>query len=190
MLQIDDTIISLDLFDQCFCCDLKACKGICCVEGEEGAPVELDEIAQIEEILPLIWDQLTPDAQQVINEQGVAYIDREGDMAVSIVNGAECVFATKGEDGIWSCQIEQLYNTGKTTFRKPISCHLYPIRTKKFPTFQAVNYHKWHICKDAVVDGRKKKLLLYQYLKEPLIRKFGEQWYDQLVVAAEHIAKQ
>jgi len=188
MLQIEDTIISLDLFDQCFCCNLEACKGICCVEGEEGAPVELDEIAEIEDILPQLWDKLSDTARAVIDEQGVAYIDREGDMAVSIVNGAECVFATKGENGIWSCLIENLYNEGKTTFRKPISCHLYPIRTKQFSTFKAVNYHKWQVCKDAVTLGEKDHLLLYQYLKEPLIRKFGQDWYDQLSVAAEHIS--
>jgi hypothetical protein len=188
MLQIEDTIISLDLFDQCFCCNLEACKGICCVEGEEGAPVELDEIAEIEDILPQLWDKLSDAARAVIDKQGVAYIDREGEMAVSIVNGAECVFATKGENGIWSCLIENLYNEGKTTFRKPISCHLYPIRTKQFPTFKAVNYHKWHVCKDAVKLGEKNHLFLYQYLKEPLIRKFGQDWYDQLSVAAEHIS--
>jgi hypothetical protein len=189
MLQIEDTIISLDLFDQSFCCDLKACKGICCVEGDEGAPVELDEIAMIEEILPQLWDKLSDNARKIIDNQGIAYIDREGEMAISIVNGAECVFAVKGENAIWSCLIEKLYFEGKITFRKPISCHLYPIRTKQFSTFKAVNYHKWQICKDAVLDGEKKHLLLYQYLKEPLIRKFGQDWYNQLSVAAEHISQ-
>lgn len=188
MLQIEDSIISLDVLDKCFCCNLEACKGICCVEGEEGAPVEPDEIEQIEEILPLLWDKLTKNAQLVIDKQGVAYIDREGDLAVSIVNGAECVFATKGADGIWSCLIEQLYNEGKTAFKKPLSCHLYPIRVKKFTDFTAVNYHQWPVCKDAITDGNAKHLLLYQFLKEPLIRKFGEQWYEQLSLAAKHIS--
>lgn len=187
MLQIDDTIISLDLLDKCFCCDLNACKGICCVEGEEGAPLEMDEVADIEEILPLLWKQLSPEARAVINKQGVAYIDREGDLAVSIVNGAECVFAAKGADGIWSCLIEQLYNEGKSAFRKPISCHLYPVRTKKFATFTAVNYHKWPVCQPAIIGGETQSLLLYQFLKEPLIRKFGAEWYKQLAIAAEHI---
>lgn len=189
MLQIEDTIISLDLFDQCFSCNLTACKGICCVEGEEGAPVELDEIADIEEILPQLWEKLSDSARKIIDKQGVAYVDREGDMAISIINGAECVFACKGDDGIWSCLIEKLYFEGKSKFRKPISCHLYPIRTKQFSNFKAVNYHKWNICKDAILEGEKKHLLLYQYLKEPLIRKFGKDWYDQLLVAAQHITQ-
>jgi hypothetical protein len=189
MLQIDDTIVSLDLLDQYFCCNLSACKGICCVEGDEGAPLDSEEIASIEAVLPLLWDKLSGDAQTVIKQQGVAYIDREGDLAVSTVHGAECVFADKGEDGIWSCLIEQLYNEGKTTFKKPVSCHLYPIRTKQLSLCHAVNYHKWHVCKDAVIAGKKQQLFVYQYLKEPIIRKFGAEWYAQLESAAALMAK-
>lgn len=137
--------------------------------------------------MPLLWNKLTASAQSVIDKQGVAYIDRDGDLAISIVNGAECVFATKGEDGIWSCRIEQLFNEGKISFRKPISCHLYPVRTKKFADFTAVNYHTWPVCKDAVSDGNAKNLLLYKFLKEPLIRKFGTEWYNQLSLAAHQM---
>jgi hypothetical protein len=189
MLQIDDTIVSLDLLDQCFSCDLTACKGICCVEGDEGAPVEAEEIAAIEEVLPLLWNDLSSETQSIINRQGVAYIDREGDLAVSTVNGAECVFAVKGEDGIWSCRLEKLYNEGKSTFRKPVSCHLYPVRVKRLSTCIAVNYHRWYVCKDAVTAGNKSRLFVYKYLKEPLIRKFGQEWYDQLEAAAAYVAK-
>jgi hypothetical protein len=187
MLQIDDTIISLDLLDKHFCCNLVACKGICCIEGEEGAPVEMEEIAQIEELLPLLKNRLSTEAQNVITQQGVAYIDREGDLAVSIVNGAECVFATKNANGVWSCLIEQLYNEGKTTFKKPVSCHLYPVRTKKFKDFTAVNYHQWPVCKAAICEGELKSVSLYRFLKEPLIRKFGNEWYQQVEIAAEKI---
>ncbi len=185
MIQIDDAIVALDIIEENFICDLSACKGECCVEGESGAPLENEEVEIIEKVLPLIWDDLSPKAQEVINKQGVAYQDRDGDMVTSIVNGKDCVFTYYDEKGVCKCAIEKAYREGKTDFYKPISCHLYPIRLEKFREFTAVNYHRWRICKAAVLLGNKEGLRIYQFLKEPLIRKFGDAWYNELCIAAD-----
>lgn len=185
MIQIDDAIVALDIIEENFLCDLSACMGECCVEGESGAPLENEEVEIIEKILPVIWDDLSPKAQQVINAQGVAYKDRDGDMVTSIVNGKDCVFTYYDEKGICKCAIEKAYKEGKTDFYKPISCHLYPIRLEKYREFTAVNYHRWRICKAAVLLGNKEGLRIYQFLKEPLIRKFGDTWYKELCIAAD-----
>lgn len=184
MLQIKDTLISLDLVEQQFCCNLAHCRGICCVEGESGAPVELDEIAELENALPYIWDDLSEDAKKIIKDQGVVYPDHDGEMVTSIVNGKDCVFTCYDEKGICYCAIEKAWRVGKTSFMKPISCHLYPVRIKKFSEFTAVNYQEWSICSGARLYGQQLGLPVYQFLKEPLIRKFGQEWYDELCEAA------
>lgn len=185
MIQIDDAIVALDVIEENFICDLSACQGECCVEGESGAPLENEEVEIIEKLLPAIWDDLSPKAQEVINAQGVAYKDRDGDMVTSIVNGKDCVFTYYDDKGICKCAIEKAHKEGKTDFYKPISCHLYPIRLEKFREFTAVNYHRWRICKAAVLLGNKEGLRIYQFLKEPLIRKFGNAWYNELCIAAD-----
>lgn len=187
MLQIENTVISLDVIEQEFICDLQACLGACCIEGDAGAPLEEEEKTKIEEILPLIWDDLSPAAQEIIKEQGVAYIDEDKDLVTSIVNGKDCVFTCYEKGGMCHCAIEKAYREGKTDFYKPVSCHLYPIRVDKYPTFSALNYHKWKICGAAQVLGRKHGVKVYEFLKEPLIRKFGESWYQQLDIAAKHL---
>jgi hypothetical protein len=183
MLQIDDTIISLDLLDERFVCDLTSCKGICCVEGDDGAPLEVEEVKIIEELLPIIWDDLTEVSKEVIRKQGVSYIDDDGEPVTSIVNGAECVFTYIDTDGACKCAIEKAFREGKTDFYKPISCHLYPVRLQKYDEFLAVNYHRWSVCNCARKLGGKLKVPVYQFLKEPLIRKFGAGWFDQLEIA-------
>jgi len=180
MLQINDTIISFDLFDQYFVCNLTQCKGACCIEGEAGAPLKKDEISEIEDILPIIWNDLSEKARKLIDSQGVFYIDPEGEPVASIINGRECVFAYIDEEGNCKCVIEKAFHEGKTDFQKPISCHLYPIRVQRYNDFQAVNYNKWKICKCARVLGNELKIPLYQFLKEPLIRRFGADWYEQV----------
>lgn len=185
MIQIDDAIVALDIIDECFLCDLEACKGECCVEGESGAPLEKGEVAILKDVLSTVWDDLSPQAQDVINKQGVAYKDRDGEMVTSIVNGKDCVFTYYDDEGICKCAIEKAYKEGKIDFYKPISCHLYPIRLEEFKNFTAVNYHRWRVCKAAVALGEKEGLRIYQFLKEPLIRKFGQIWYDELCIAAE-----
>lgn len=186
MVQIDDVIVSLDVFREKFLCDLYACKGECCIEGDAGAPVELEEVEKLEEVLPVIWDDLAPEAQEVINRQGVVYTDEEGDLVTSIVNGKDCVFTCYDEKGYCYCAIEKAYREGKCNFYKPISCHLYPIRIGDYGPYKAVNYHRWDVCKAAVLLGKKENLPVYKFLKEPLIRKFGAEWYQEL----ENVAKE
>lgn len=190
MIQIDDTIISVDCLTEKFCCDLEACKGECCIEGDAGAPVELEEVEALEEALPVVWPMLSASAQAVIDRQGVVYTDEEGDLVTSIVNGKDCVFTCYGEDGTCYCALERAYREGKTSFYKPISCHLYPIRLKKVGDCMALNYNRWDVCKMAVVKGRQLDLPVYRFLKAPLIRRFGEAWYAELESAVEELKQQ
>ncbi len=187
MLQIDNTVISFDVLEKYFICDLDKCLGECCIEGDAGAPLEEEEKRILEEILPIVWDDLSPAAQEKIKEQGISYVDEEGDLVTSIVNGKDCVFTCYEAGGMCKCAIEKAFREGKTSFYKPISCHLYPIRIKDFGEFSAVNLHKWKICKAAFVLGRKKGVKVYQFLKEPLIRKFGQEWYEQLEIAVNEL---
>ncbi|MDR1813560.1 MAG: DUF3109 family protein [Tannerella sp.] len=180
MIEIFDTIISRDLAERYFHCDLPHCKGRCCVEGDAGAPLEKAEFNILRKILPVIWNDLSPDAQRVINAQGVACIDREGETVTSIVNGKDCVFTCYDENAVCRCAIEKAYYEGKTDFLKPVSCHLYPVRVKQYKYYKAVNYDKWNICKAGELLGKLKQVPLYQFLKEPLIRKFGSEWYNAL----------
>lgn len=190
MIQIDDTLVSLDVIERLFLCDLSHCKGACCIEGDSGAPLEAEEVALLEKALPEIWDDLSPEAQAVIRHQGVAYTDADGDLVTSIVNNKDCVFTCYDADGICQCAIEKAYREGRVRFYKPVSCHLYPVRIKKYDTFQAVNYHRWEVCKAAELLGKKEKLPVYKFLKAPLIRKFGEAWYQTLETCAEEWLKQ
>ena len=190
MLQIGDALVSLDLIEQFFCCNLDKCLGECCIEGDAGAPISKQEYEKIKEILPEIWDDLLPQAQDVIKKQGVGYIDEEGDLVTSIVDGKNCVFTCYGNNGMCYCAIEKAYREGRIDYYKPISCHLYPVRLIEYPQFTAVNYHRWKICKAAEVLGRKENIRLYQFLKEPLIRRFGKEWYDELCEACEAYLEQ
>lgn len=180
MLQIEDTIISLDVIESQFICDLNKCKGQCCVDGDAGAPLEKEENDQINEILPLIWDDLSPEAQALIEKQGISYKDYDGELVTSIIKGKECVFTYFDDNGVCKCAIDNAYRDGRISVQKPISCHLYPIRLQKYRDFTAVNYHRWSICEPAVKFGKNEGVKLYQFLKEPLIRKFGEKWYESL----------
>ncbi len=185
MLQIQDTLVSLDVVERFFLCDLAKCKGECCIEGDAGAPVSTDEQKILEAVLPAVWDDLLPAARECIAEKGVTYIDEEGDLVTQIVDGRNCVFTTYGPDGMCLCALEKAYREGKINFCKPISCHLYPVRLTRYPTFTAVNYHRWKICKCAEVLGRAKGVRVYQALREPLIARFGQQWYDELAEACQ-----
>ena len=186
MVEIGNTVVSFELFEQQFCCDLGVCMGECCIEGDAGAPLEESELAELEKALPIVWDDLSDECKRVINEQGVAYRDEDGDLVTSIVNGRECVFTyTDPVDGCCKCALEKAYREGKSAFYKPISCHLYPVRLTKYSDFTAVNYHRWQVCNCAEKLGAKLKLPVYKFLKEPLIRKFGEDWYKELCKAAE-----
>lgn len=190
MLQIKDTLVSLDLAEQYFCCDLDACLGQCCIEGDAGAPITLDERKQIEQVFPIIKADMSPRAVTEVEGNGVSYIDEEGDLVTTIIDGRDCAFTCYGKNGMCLCAIEKACREGKTDFLKPSSCHLYPLRLTQYPTFTAVNYHRWKICKPAEKLGRKLGLRLYQFLKEPLIKRFGQEWYDELVLACETYLKE
>ena len=188
--QIDNVLLTTEILTERFCCDLDACKGECCVEGDAGAPVTLDEVAAIEESLDVVWDDLNASAQTVIDKQGVAYTDQEGDLVTSIVGGKDCVF-TCHENGCCFCALEKAYRAGKADFCKPISCALYPIREVRLKNgLIGLNYHRWDVCKDAVKKGKELDLPVYKFLKEPLTRRFGAAWYEALEEAGEEILKE
>lgn len=190
IIEIDNVLVSTDIFTEFFCCDLDACKGICCVEGDAGAPVTIDEIAGIEDAIDTVWDDLSATAQAVIDKQGVAYTDRDGDLVTSIVGGKDCVF-TCYEKGCCLCALERAWRAGKTAFCKPISCALYPIREKKLSNgMVALNYNRWDVCHDAVKKGNELRLPVYRFLRDPLVRRFGEDFYQQLCDAAQLIASE
>jgi hypothetical protein len=189
MIQIGNTLLSDDIFEEQFICDLCRCKGACCVDGESGAPLTNEEHDQIQEILPLIWDDLSAKAQELITKQGIAYHDSDGELVTSIVNGEECVFTYFDEKGVCKCAIDTASREGRIAVQKPISCHLYPIRLTAYADFTAVNYHRWSVCRPAVKQGRREGVPLYRFLREPLIRKFGEAWYQEVCEAASLFAK-
>lgn len=186
MIDIDDVIVSRDVVQQYFCCDLEKCKGACCIDGESGAPLLKEELQPIAETLESINPYLSKEKNQCIKNQGIAYEDFEGELVTSLVDGRDCVFTCIEGDGSCRCAFEKTYTEGvQKKFYKPISCHLYPIRITEYSTFTAVNYHKWHICEPAIKLGKKLNLRVYQFLKEPLIRRFGREWYEKLEEIAE-----
>lgn len=188
ILDIDNILVSSDIITEQFCCDLDACKGICCVEGDAGAPVTLEEIGGIEDALDTVWGDMSAQAQAVVDKQGVAYTDRDGDLVTSIVGGKDCVF-TCYQDGCCLCALERAYRDGRTAFCKPISCALYPIREKRLSNgMTALNYNRWDVCRDAVRKGRELHLPVYKFLREPLTRRFGDDFYQKLSAAADMLA--
>ena len=226
ILDIDNILVSSDVLTEHFSCDLEKCHGRCCVEGDAGAPVTIDEIEHIENNLDQVWPLLSAQAQSVLDKQGVAYTDQEGDLVTSIVGGKDCVFTCyddiklslpsenpessgiSGKSGISGtletsgnsassdrivkncclCAYEKLYRQNKIQWCKPISCALYPIRVKTLRGgITALNYHRWDVCRDAVERGKREGIKVYQFLREPLIRRFGAEWYEQLCVAADEM---
>jgi hypothetical protein len=185
MVQIDDKLISLDVFEKRFVCDLGKCHGECCVEGESGAPLDDDEVEIIERLYPLMRPYMSEKAVAEVEKNGAWIIDDDGDKVTPIIEGRECVYTSFEEDGTVMCLIEKLYNEGKTDFKKPISCHLYPIRVTKYPAYEALNYHSWPICAPARELGGILGVPLFRFLKEPIIRKNGKLFYDEM----EDVAK-
>lgn len=190
MLQIQDTLVSLDLIERYFCCDLDACLGACCIEGDAGAPVTEAECGEIEKCLPVIEPDMLPRAIDAVRESGVSYIDEEGDRVTTIIDGKNCAFSCYGAGGKCICALEKAYRQGRTTFCKPASCHLYPVRLRQVGDLTAVNLHRWKICRPAEVKGRQLGLRAYQFLKEPLIARFGQDWYDELCLTADEYLRQ
>ncbi len=190
MFQIQDTLVSLDVIEKEFCCDLQQCKGCCCIEGDAGAPLEPQEAKQIEQNLDMLLPMMSATARDVVTDKGIAYHDREGELVTQVVDGKDCVFSRTDAQGWCYCVIERAFKEGKIGFNKPISCHLYPIRLHRFPTFTAVEYHRWDICHCARKLGKHLHLPLYVFLKEPLCRRFGEDYYNELDLTAKEWKKQ
>lgn len=180
MIQIGNTIISDDVAEQFFVCDLNKCKGACCVAGDLGAPLADDELSIMEDICEAVYPYLSAEGVAAIKEQGPYIHDHEGDFSTTTIENKECAFAIYDQVGILKCGIEQAYNDGKITFKKPISCHLYPIRITQYDQYDALNYDRWDICADACKHGKALGVPVYKFLKDPLIRKYGVDWYKEL----------
>lgn len=187
MFLIQNTLVSLDVLEKEFCCDLDTCRGCCCIEGDAGCPITDEELKQIEALLPQLLSQMTKEAREVVAQQGLSYLDPSGEQVLSIVNGKDCVFARTDHNGWCYCLIEKY---AKSQFIKPISCALYPIRLTRVGEYTGVEYHRWDICHCARILGKKQHIPLYQFLKAPLIRRFGQEWYNELCLTADEWHKQ
>lgn len=185
MFQIGKTIVSDELIEKDFVCNLNACKGACCIEGDAGAPVEKEEVKILEDIYDKVKPFLRPEGIAAIEAQGTSIVSEWGELETPLIDGRDCAYVTFTEAGIASCGIEDAYNAGVIDFKKPISCHLYPARVKQHSSFASVNYHKWDICDAACSLGAELQVPVYKFLKEALIRKFGEAWYEDLEKVAE-----
>lgn len=189
LIEIHDKIVSTQIFERKFVCDLNACKGACCVHGDAGAPLTIEEASILEEDLEKIIPYMRPEGIEAVEKTGVFYVDQENDTATTLVNGQECAFVYFDESGITKCAIEKAHKEGTTDFKKPISCHLYPIRVKKFNDFTALNYDEWHICESACACGTELNVPVYRFLKDPIVRAFGQHFFDELVIVDGELAK-
>ena len=189
MIEIEGKIVSADLLREKFACDLSQCKGMCCIEGDAGAPLEIEEVDILEEEYENYKPYMTPEGIKAVEEQGFMVVDGDGDYTTPLINGGECAFTCYDENGVALCAIDKAYREGKCGFQKPISCHLYPIRVLKFKNGgEGLNYHRWYICKPACENGCKLGIPIYKGLREPIIRKWGEEFYKALE-AAEQLLK-
>ena len=187
MFQIGKTIVSEDIIKKDFVCNLNACKGACCIEGEAGAPVTEEEVEILEEIYPKVKPFLRPEGIEAIEKQGTHIKTDLEELETPLVDGKECAYVTFTDKGVASCGIEDAFNAGEIDFKKPISCHLYPVRVQDYSEFAAVNYHRWPICDDACALGKELQVPVYKFVKTALIRKFGENWYAELEKVASEM---
>ena len=188
MIQIGKTIISEDILEKEFVCNLSACKGACCVDGDAGAPLEEGEIKKLMDVYPKVKPYLRPEGIAAIEEQGL-FTTTDGEHETTLIDGKDCAYVIFDEHNTALCGIEEAYNQGDVDWKKPISCHLYPIRVQDYSEFSAVNYHKWQICDDACSLGKELQVPTYKFVKQALIRKFGEDWYTELEKVAEEYKK-
>ncbi len=187
MIEIDDKIVSIDILKEHFLCDITKCKGICCVEGNAGAPLEMEEVDELERCFDSYMPYMTPDGVRAIERDGFMVVDTDGDYTTPLVDDAECAYAYS-EGGVTLCAIEKAWLAGECSFRKPISCHLYPIRLINFKSGGVgLNYHRWSVCHSACENGKRAGVPIYKSLREPLIRRFGEEFYDALEAAAKMV---
>ena len=181
MIALGHTLVSEDVFEKKFVCDLNACKGECCVSGDSGAPLDRKELKILDAVYPAVKPYMNAKGIAAVEKQGSYVLDSDGDYTTTLVSdGAECAFVYFDEHHIAKCAIEKAYYDGKIEWKKPISCHLYPIRITEYKEYDAINYHSWHICKPACECGKALDVPVFKFLKEPLIRKYGEDWYKEL----------
>jgi hypothetical protein len=189
MFQLGKTIISEDIIEKDFICNLSACKGACCIQGDAGAPLDKKETEILEKLYPKIKPYLRKEGVSAIEEQGTYTTSDDGEYETPLINGEDCAYVIFDEKKVALCAIEEAYNQGDVSFKKPLSCHLYPIRIKDYSEFSAVNYHKWQVCDDACTLGKEMQIPVYKFVKQALIRKFGEEWYLELEEFAQSYLK-
>lgn len=185
MFQLGKTIVSEDIIKKDFLCNLSACKGACCIDGDAGAPLEKEEVQILKDVYPKVKPYLRKEGVEAIEQQGTSITTEDGELETPLIEGADCAYVIFDEKNVALCAIEEAYNQGDITWKKPISCHLYPVRVRDYTEFSGVNYHKWQICSDACELGKELQIPIYKFVKEALIRKFGEDWYNEL----EEVAK-
>jgi hypothetical protein len=188
MFQLQKTIVSEEILEKDFVCNLAACKGACCVDGDAGAPLTLEETQILADIYPKVKPFLRKEGIAAIEAQGTHVIGTDGELETTLINGKDCAYVIF-DNKTALCGIEQAYNQGEVSWKKPVSCHLYPVRVKEYSDFSAVNYHKWHICSDACALGAELQVPVYKFVKEALVRKFGIDWYEELEKVAEDLKK-
>lgn len=187
MIEIGDKIVSAELILKKFCCDLSKCKGTCCVEGDSGAPLEKDEIKQLKKYFPLYKDFMTTTGWEVIKKDGFYIKDKDGDLVTPLIQNKECAYSFQ-EDGVTKCAVEKAFLEGKCPFRKPISCYLYPLREVKLSNGTlGLQFHEWDVCEGATALGEKIGLPVYKMLKDPIIQRYGKEFYDALEMVDEEI---
>lgn len=190
LVEIGNKIVSTDIFSEQFTCDLNKCKGACCVKGNGGAPLNENEVDKIQNNIEKIKPYMSKSGIETVNREGVYYLDEEDTPATKLIDKKECCFVYFDEDEIAKCSIETAYKAGGIDFNKPESCHLYPIRTKEFNEFTAINYETWDICSPACSLGKSLKVPVYQFLKEPIIRAFGSSFFEELTKVDQELNKQ
>ena len=188
MIIIENTIVSHDLAGSCFSCDLRECRGACCIIGDSGAPLEKHEVRVLKKNYKDIRPFLRKEGIEAIEITGTSTVDIEKDTVTPLVNGKECAYVVF-ENDIAFCGIEKAFLRGATKFRKPASCHLYPVRIRKYKDYDAVNYDKWDICKPAIIKGESEKMPLHKFTREALINKYGTNWFSLLETAINNISK-
>ena len=185
MFQLGKTIVSEDIIEKEFMCNLNACKGACCIDGDAGAPLEKEELKSLEEIFPKVKSFLRKDGLKAIEKQGLYTTNEFGEHETPLINGEDCAYVIFDENNVAMCAIEEAFNQGEINFKKPVSCHLYPVRIQEYNEFSAINFHKWEICDDACALGKELKVPVYKFVKQALVRKYGEAWYSELEEIAE-----
>lgn len=187
MFQIGKTIVSEEILENDFVCNISACEGACCVEGDAGAPLDKEELPVLKKFYPKIKPFLRKESIEVLEKQGPYVKGFDGEWETPLVNGNECAYVIFDDKNKALCGIEEAYNAGLISWKKPVSCHLYPVRIKQYNEFAAVNYHRWYICDDACVLGKELQVPIYKFVKQALIRKFGEDWYNELEAVAKKL---